>query len=1106
MFKWLSLFVLLLVSPAFGQDHPKAFITPARELVWAQMKADYEAAPSSPQTFGGRLYKLLKSNADSGTRYSDNGNWGTLMYHITGDPAYVTLAWTKINSQFIPRSEVCGNSGLSGNFSREYFWQYAWMYDWLYTGLTAEQRTSFLNKINAMASCINAGTYGLGGDSDQTTGDYFGMALWYALTGSYNATATTIWEEEWRKLGGFTPTNADYTTYRNSIYRYVVEQSVGGEWTEGYAYNMGTVKLILLGVDGLRTVLGVDYFPEVDSFTEEAAAQYIHTLIPGAANLATSQPYLWGDTQTPRTYNAYYYYETALVIAGLAQGTTNGARLNDWVATKEATVSLSILDPWARAFLVFNPYDTRENFTTSPLTKVATGVGMVNSRTGWAAGDSWFMTHYPPPWLVDHPVAYFGEFQLWKDGTWAFTHPQCYGGPCIDGRGSNGLTIAGVPAWIYYPREYRKLQHYKRETENANFMYTLGTQGGSIVKENYFAMPTTFFMEHTRALLWLPDWDVIVAHDRTNAKTPTYPNITALRTWMQSRPRKELYIHSPVSPTQESNYVGWEYSPGKFARVTYLLPEDPVVTIENEATTWVTGYYSTGTMAASEKKFHTIVKPSSDQQWDTFLTVWDAYGITAPTTTTLIQDTSAQVNAVLLSKSDTGYLISFNAIQGADVPERLLVAGFGFYTGEAATILDTVHYRSTGFELTFTNPGTTKAVLTDLDVNTTWEYTINGGATQDLTVDSDGIGIIPISTAGNVTLTVIAGGVIPPIIQTSALSAGKVGQAYSVTLTALHGTGEPYTWSITSGTPQAGLSLSAAGIISGTPTVAGTEDITVRACDAVNNCAFRDFTLTVVDVPSIASSTIDEGTVNASYSFQLTVVGGNSPYTWEVTEGTLPSGLELVGDTITGYPTTVGSSIFTVQVTDDTSETDTQELELVVNAGLPSIDIIGITSQSNTILYYGVAGLSRNDSCTVTIKEGEATITEVSSNTGPAKRAIFIPDLLPNRSYGVDITCTKAVMESRRYFTTRGLYSSQEVSYSTDWVVPEVLRGRGVAKLKLFYQEDDQPAQEEVVACTTSCTTELALLRDTKYTVWHQWLDVSDNVIASGRPHLLLLP
>lgn len=68
-------------------------------------------------------------------------------------------------------------------------------------------------------------------------------------------------------------------------------------------------------------------------------------------------------------------------------------------------------------------------------------------------------------------------------------------------------------------------------------------------------------------------------------------------------------------------------------------------------------------------------------------------------------------------------------------------------------------------------------------------------------------------------------------ITPATLTAGTVGLAYSQTLTTSGGSA-PYTWTITSGTLPAGLTLSTGGVISGTPTLAGSSSFTVRVGDS----------------------------------------------------------------------------------------------------------------------------------------------------------------------------------------------------------------------------------------------------------------------------------
>ena len=78
-------------------------------------------------------------------------------------------------------------------------------------------------------------------------------------------------------------------------------------------------------------------------------------------------------------------------------------------------------------------------------------------------------------------------------------------------------------------------------------------------------------------------------------------------------------------------------------------------------------------------------------------------------------------------------------------------------------------------------------------------------------------------SAGNVTaLQQYTLTVNPPAlsITTTSLANGTVGVAYSQTLAATGGTGS-YTWSVSVGPLPPGLTLSAAGVLSGTPTQAG---------------------------------------------------------------------------------------------------------------------------------------------------------------------------------------------------------------------------------------------------------------------------------------------
>jgi hypothetical protein len=191
----------------------------------------------------------------------------------------------------------------------------------------------------------------------------------------------------------------------------------------------------------------------------------------------------------------------------------------------------------------------------------------------------------------------------------------------------------------------------------------------------------------------------------------------------------------------------------------------------------------------------------------------------------------------------------------------------------------------------------------------------------------------------------------PPTIATSSpLPAATLGSAYSQTLTATGGS-PPYTWSVTSGALPAGLTLASVGMISGTPTAAGSFSFAVQVKDSAAATASATLSLTVNPMIAtqltIATSTLLlSGFTGGAYSQDLAATGGSGAYTWTITSGTLPAGLTLSGANITGTPTAAGTFTFTLQVTDSAGNTATQAFSLtVVNVSASALSRVGVLSQ-----------------------------------------------------------------------------------------------------------------------------------------------------------------
>ena len=145
------------------------------------------------------------------------------------------------------------------------------------------------------------------------------------------------------------------------------------------------------------------------------------------------------------------------------------------------------------------------------------------------------------------------------------------------------------------------------------------------------------------------------------------------------------------------------------------------------------------------------------------------------------------------------------------------------------------------------------------------------------------------------------------VVTTTSLPSGTAGAAYSQTLTASSGT-SPYTWSVISGTLPPGLSLSRAGVLSGTPSTSGTYDFTVEATDSVGVSGSAPLVLAIASSLVVTTtSPLPSGTIGAAYSQTMTASGGTPPYTWLVSSGT-PPGLSFSSSgVLSGTPTTSGT-------------------------------------------------------------------------------------------------------------------------------------------------------------------------------------------------------
>ena len=187
--------------------------------------------------------------------------------------------------------------------------------------------------------------------------------------------------------------------------------------------------------------------------------------------------------------------------------------------------------------------------------------------------------------------------------------------------------------------------------------------------------------------------------------------------------------------------------------------------------------------------------------------------------------------------------------------------------------------------------------------------------------------------------------VAPPLGGTQWIVGSSVQNFPDYNVTVSGGT-SPFQWT-TTGLP-AGVTLSSAGVLSGTPTVAGVYSVTFSATDSLKLKGSLTLSINVLQTPlQIYGATLylppgfPAGVVGTAYTTTYVNASGGSlaGYQWSIS-GSLPPGLTAAPPAgcascslqITGAPTTQGVYPFTIQLTDSAGNTNHVNVGIAVNA------------------------------------------------------------------------------------------------------------------------------------------------------------------------------
>jgi hypothetical protein len=350
---------------------------------------------------------------------------------------------------------------------------------------------------------------------------------------------------------------------------------------------------------------------------------------------------------------------------------------------------------------------------------------------------------------------------------------------------------------------------------------------------------------------------------------------------------------------------------------------------------------------------------------------------------------------------------------------------------------------SIGDGLSITNNGGTVLNITGSPT------TINSGITFTVKVTDTAS-----NSVGPNTYTIVVTNAVTITTTQSGLPYAYNGVAYTATTLAATGGLSPYTWSVTSGASSLtaiNLSVSSAGVITGTPATTGAANFTVQVTDSASRTATATYIITAytpLSLPTPNPSSLPAATTTASYTGAINAVGGvGSTYTWTVNGSNANSSAVSLGNgtmqaassggnalNITGTPsatgtitlnvsvkdtanTTVGPTAYTIAVS--TNYSIGGQINLANSCGNGSVPTISLALKlSGTTIQTQTTDSNGNFAFT-NIAAGTYTITP--SITGPS--SVFYPATQ-------SVTVTTSNITNANFAVALGYTVSGTVSYS----------------------------------------------------------------------------
>lgn len=776
--------------------------TPCRQDTMDAMEEDYlDACPgdittpvcgATPATAGGIQFKSIKESADTASATTKRG-YCAWMYQATANATYGTCAYNAIVAYLAQEynGSDCPNllpnvvwRAISRNNVREHSGRLLKFIDTIKPHITTPQHDDLVADLaswiqgswyynSTLTNCKATPDMNLF-DSDQTTGEYFVVA---AMALKYPTCAICQTMYAYVEMGGLTATktpeafNLDPDNARNAIRYYVEWMSESGEWLESSHYNRGTANLAMEGADMIKTITGVDHFPEITAWMPVHSAWIRTSITPDLNGIVQ-----WGDIESSqvRKFDMDRYAMTIGNLAGFLTGTTEGRKANKLFKDLVATHGFDALSGFhwglaAHPMWVYNPYDSeiewrdqisgfyphnRNGFRLSHVSNTDAAMFQVY----WGGPMRFSASQEKNTTGVHHSEVSraWGNWEFYHAGKWDISYilGGTTTGPClVGGDGCNSTLVHG------YTQVYNG-PHKLWSSNTADFYYIAGTNGGGNKAAVYCGggdTPDAYLHEGTRQIINLPGSastaHLVIVHDRLNANNviaerECYTAADLVRRDLFTAFHAKLLInHTYNSPSQAGDAFSWTTESGAAAKMTVGFPADYTATIVNEDTTTHWANWNATIKAMPQSRFHVRIAPTDNVQFNTFGTVHEI-------------GTAGTINP----KEDAGKVQGFHVVRavGQDV-----LALFNSEQSANLTNLTTDHashnesvesarFRESGYTITWTadDAAGTLVILNDLNPANTWTYTINGGGSNAITEDANGHASFTVTGTGAKTIVV----------------------------------------------------------------------------------------------------------------------------------------------------------------------------------------------------------------------------------------------------------------------------------------------------------------------------------------------------------------